>query len=108
MRAEEMERIRRQCAKAHQEREKQGLGSDFDPNQPWSKVFKEAARHGTFWTKEVERKVVMITAGVTSKQTLTKDDGELPKRRREEEEEVAGTRKRGRRQATTSKAAAPP
>eukprot|EP00971_Amphidinium_carterae_P127950 2534104-Amphidinium_carterae.1 len=32
MKAEEMERIRRQCAKTHQERASHGLGSDYDPN----------------------------------------------------------------------------
>eukprot|EP00973_Karenia_brevis_P084544 11733701-Karenia_brevis.AAC.1 len=79
MRSEFLERIRRRCVKTHAEREQAGLPSDFNPDKPWDKVFKEAARDQEFWHDNVDKKALLFASRVQSAEMLA-DDGVGPVR----------------------------
>ena len=66
MRSENLERIRRECAK----RKTAGTLDDFKPDAPWDIVFREAALDVEFWTKEVDKKVLGLVTNLTSASSM--------------------------------------
>eukprot|EP00971_Amphidinium_carterae_P046252 910346-Amphidinium_carterae.2 len=58
MRLEYMERIRRKREEIQKERTDAGLQLEYRVEQPWDKVFKQAARDTVYWNTEVDRKIL--------------------------------------------------
>eukprot|EP00971_Amphidinium_carterae_P087372 1728618-Amphidinium_carterae.1 len=86
MRLEYMERIRRKCEETHQERVDAGLPSEYKVEQPWDKVFKEAARDATYWNEEVDRKILLVATKLRETADVMedgiKDVGEMKNKKR--------------------------
>ena len=74
MRSEQMERIRRRCARKHKQLQDAGLPSQYNPSQPWDFVFREAARDEAFWTKHVDKKALMYANQLQSAEEVA-DEG---------------------------------
>ena len=70
MRKTYMERIRRRLANEHLELTQSGLTSTYNAKMPWDSVYREAARDGDFWQREVEKKVVQFTTAQKSRPQL--------------------------------------
>ena len=71
MRSEHLERIRRKISHEHAELHRAGLPSDFDPDRPWDKVFREAARDNEYWHEQVDKKALLFAARVQSAASLS-------------------------------------
>ena len=71
MRQVGLERIRRRVAKDHEELTTAGLKSEYDPAKPWDLCFREAAQDSTFWTKEVDKKVIQYMTAQRSRGALS-------------------------------------
>jgi hypothetical protein len=70
MRSEYIVRVRRNCVK------KQAEGSlpEYDPTRPWDVVFREAANDHEYWSREVDKKVLLHSLGMASEAKLA-DEG---------------------------------
>ena len=74
MRSEHFERVRRRCAREHEERTRAGLPSGFNPQSPWDYVLREAARDNDFWREHVEKKALQFATRLQTAAALRDDD----------------------------------